>query len=66
MGIIGLLLIVSMCVALVFLGAFIWNVKSGQYEDDYSPAYRIFFEDEIVKKNASTNASKQEKNKIKN
>lgn len=47
MEIIALLLIISLIVAIVFLVAFIWNVKSGQYDDDFSPAHRIFFEDEI-------------------
>ncbi len=42
-------------VALVFLGAFIWNVRSGQYDDDYSPAHRIFFEDELKKKGNKNN-----------
>lgn len=51
MGIMIFLLCVSLSVALVFLGIFIWNVKSGQYEDDYSPAYRILFEDKIEEKN---------------
>ncbi|HRG94221.1 MAG TPA: cbb3-type cytochrome oxidase assembly protein CcoS, partial [Chitinophagaceae bacterium] len=25
--------------------AFLWGVKSGQFEDDYSPASRILFDD---------------------
>lgn len=46
MGIVVFLLCISLLVALVFLGVFIWNVKSGQYEDDYSPAHRIFYEND--------------------
>jgi cbb3-type cytochrome oxidase maturation protein len=34
-----------MIVAGSFLGAFIWAVKSGQYEDTYSPSVRMLFED---------------------
>ncbi len=45
MSVIILLLIASVSVAAVFLGAFLWSVKSGQFEDDYSPASRILFED---------------------
>lgn len=45
MSVIFLLLGASLCVALFFLGAFIWSVKDGQYEDDYSPAHRVLFED---------------------
>jgi len=39
------LLSVSLLVALIFLGAYVWSVKSGQFDDDYSPAHRIFFDD---------------------
>ncbi len=35
--------------ALGFLAAFIWSVKSGQMEDDYTPSVRILFDDAIVK-----------------
>lgn len=44
-----MLLCVSLLVAIFFLVAFVWNVKSGQYEDDYSPAHRIFYDDKIDK-----------------
>lgn len=37
---------ISLCVALGFLAAFIWSVKDGQYEDDYTPSVRMLFEDE--------------------
>ncbi|MGB6092821.1 MAG: cbb3-type cytochrome oxidase assembly protein CcoS [Moheibacter sp.] len=50
MGIMIFLLCVSLSVALVFLVVFIWNVKSGQYEDDYSPAHRILFEAKVEEK----------------
>jgi cbb3-type cytochrome oxidase maturation protein len=45
MSVIILLLIASSSVAALFLGAFFWGVSSGQFEDDYSPASRILFED---------------------
>lgn len=45
MSVIIVLLIASISVAAVFLAAFIWGVKSGQFEDDCSPASRILFED---------------------
>ncbi|RFS23454.1 cbb3-type cytochrome oxidase assembly protein CcoS [Chitinophaga silvatica] len=45
MDIIIVLLGASLVVALGFLIAFIWSVKTGQFEDDYSPAHRILFED---------------------
>jgi cbb3-type cytochrome oxidase maturation protein len=56
MKIIFLLLIVSLLVALGFLGAFIWAIRTGQFEDDYTPSVRMLFDDE------EPNASKTEKN----
>ncbi len=35
----------SLVLALGFLGLFIWSVRSGQMEDDYTPSVRILFDD---------------------
>jgi cbb3-type cytochrome oxidase maturation protein len=35
---------ISLFVAIGFLCAFLWAVRGGQYEDDYTPAVRILFE----------------------
>ena len=45
MSVIVILLIASITIAALFLVAFLWSVKSGQFDDDYSPASRILFED---------------------
>lgn len=45
MKVIFLLILVSLLIALGFLAAFFWAVKSGQYEDDYTPSVRILFDD---------------------
>lgn len=45
MGVIIILLGASLLVALGFLAAFIWSVKNGQFEDDFSPAHRILFDE---------------------
>jgi len=45
MSVIILLIGISISVALAFLVAFIWAIKSGQYEDDHSPAIRMLFDD---------------------
>lgn len=45
MGVLFLLIIVSLLVAGAFLGAFIWSVKDGQYEDEYTPTVRMLFDD---------------------
>lgn len=36
----------SLMVALLFLGLFIWAVRSGQYEDRHTPAIRMLFENQ--------------------
>ncbi len=37
---------ISLMVALGFLAAFLWSVKDGQYEDNYTPSVRVLFEDD--------------------
>jgi cbb3-type cytochrome oxidase maturation protein len=44
MSAIIILLLASISVAALFLAAFIWSVKSGQYDDEFSPPRRILFE----------------------
>lgn len=41
MNIIFLLIPVSILIAAAFLAAFIWAVKSGQYEDTLTPSMRV-------------------------
>jgi cbb3-type cytochrome oxidase maturation protein len=41
---------VSLFAALIFLALFIWAVKSGQYDDNYTPSVRILFEDDEEEK----------------
>ena len=60
MSVIYLLLTISICVAIVFFIVFILAVKSGQYDDSYTPSVRMLFEDEL--KNKSKNQSKKIKN----
>jgi cbb3-type cytochrome oxidase maturation protein len=45
MGIIVLLILISLSIAILFLGIFYWSIKSGQYDDTYTPSVRILFED---------------------
>lgn len=45
MSAIYILISVSFIVAIGFLGAFIWSIRSGQYEDDYSPSVRMLKDD---------------------
>ncbi|MBL0343541.1 MAG: cbb3-type cytochrome oxidase assembly protein CcoS [Bacteroidetes bacterium] len=45
-----LLIGISLLVAIGFLIAFIWSVKKGQYEDEYTPAIRILLDDDNTTK----------------
>ncbi|TLX77567.1 cbb3-type cytochrome oxidase assembly protein CcoS [Labilibacter sediminis] len=66
MNILYLLVGVSLCAALFFLGLFIWAVKSGQYEDIYSPSVRILFDDEdnSDSKQSELKEEQKEENKL--
>lgn len=48
MNILYILIIISLSVALLFLGIFIYSVKKGQYDDDYTPSVRMLFDDELI------------------
>lgn len=50
MSVILILIVTSIIVALTFLGAFYWAVKSGQYDDTYSPSVRMLFDEKKRKK----------------
>ena len=45
MSIIFLLIPLSIVIAACFLGAFIWAVRSGQYEDTCTPSMRLLTDD---------------------
>lgn len=47
MTIIYLLIACSVTIAAVFLGLFLWSVKSGQYDDSETPAMRMLFENPL-------------------
>ena len=53
MEVIVVLIGASLIVAIGFLLAFLWAVKSGQYDDKYTPSIRILFEDSNKKVNAN-------------
>lgn len=50
MNIIIVLICISLSVALIFLGAFLWSLKSGQFDDTYGPSVRMLFDDKKKKK----------------
>lgn len=47
MSVIYLLISISITVAVGFFIAFVKAIKSGQYEDDYTPSVRMLFDDEL-------------------
>lgn len=58
MSVLFILIIVSLIVASGFLIAFIWSVKSGQYEDGYTPSIRMLFDNENLEKDKETKSKK--------
>lgn len=62
MSVIYVLLAISIIVAVFFFIAFIISVRSGQYDDAYTPSVRMLFEDELVhKKDTPEKSEKQDK-----
>jgi len=48
MNIVFFMIIVSLFVAIIFFILFLKSVKSGQYDDLYTPSVRMLFEDEFI------------------
>ncbi|MCC3159164.1 cbb3-type cytochrome oxidase assembly protein CcoS [Hymenobacter sp. 15J16-1T3B] len=46
------LITISLCVAVLFLLAFVWAVRTQQYDDTYTPAVRMLFEDDETQQRA--------------
>ncbi|MFM9988948.1 cbb3-type cytochrome oxidase assembly protein CcoS [Flavobacterium sp.] len=60
MSVIYLLISISIVVAIGFFIAFIRAVKTGQYDDDYTPSVRMLFDDELkVEKPKSIQITKE-------
>lgn len=54
MAIIVLLISISLLIAIGFLISFLWNMKSGQYDDIYSPSVRMLFDEKVNKNKVDT------------
>jgi cbb3-type cytochrome oxidase maturation protein len=46
-----------------FLAAFLWSVKNGQYDDDYTPSVRMLFEDGTTPETTETTINPKNKSK---
>ena len=55
----------TVLLALLFLFLFFRNVKTGQYDDIYTPSVRMLFDDELVKEPSKKKESQLEKEKSK-
>lgn len=55
MGAIFIMIGASLLMAIGFLIAFIWSVKNGQYEDDYTPSVRMLFDSNSKAKQSTEN-----------
>jgi cbb3-type cytochrome oxidase maturation protein len=61
MSAIILLIFLGILVAGGFLAAFIWAVRNGQYDDDYSPSVRMLFENRTDEETTEGKAGNDEK-----
>ena len=62
MSVLILLIAFSILIAGGFLIAFIWSVRKGQYDDDYTPSVRMLFDDKPASE--SKISSTPNKNKV--
>jgi cbb3-type cytochrome oxidase maturation protein len=56
MSVIFVLIGFSSFVAIMFLAAYFWSVKTGQYDDNYTPSIRILFDNETKSENSKNNS----------
>ncbi len=59
MSVLIILIGFSILIAGGFLVAFIWSVKKGQYDDDYTPSVRMLFDDKPIAEKKSSLTPKQ-------
>ena len=60
MEVIYMLIGFSLIVALIFLALFIWAVKSGQFDDQYTPSLRVLFDEKKSTKQTNNNKNRDE------
>jgi cbb3-type cytochrome oxidase maturation protein len=59
MLVIVVLISASLLVAIGFLAAFLWAVKSGQYDDKYTPSVRILFDEKNKNQTEEKNSNSE-------
>lgn len=65
MDILYLMILCSVLLAAVFLVIFIISARSGQFEDDESPAVRILMDSEVIREEEQSPTEKEKKSKEK-
>jgi len=60
MAIVFFLILVSLIVASGFLLAYLWATRSGQFDDSYTPAVRMLFDDELKTPSTESEGSNEE------
>lgn len=59
MNIIFMLIIASLFIAILFFILFVKSVRTGQYDDVYTPSIRMLFDDELVENKSSDKKNDQ-------
>jgi len=59
MSVFIILIAASILVAGGFLVAFLWSVRDGQYDDDYTPSVRMLFDDGVAEREEARPNPKQ-------
>ena len=62
MSVMFILILASLLVAVGFLIAFLWAVRSGQYEDKYTPKIRMLLDEKFEKSEDNLNRKKTREN----
>lgn len=62
MSVVIILILASLAMALLFLGGFIWAVRSGQFEDTLTPSLRVLPEEPTTCTN-DLNSKKDQRDK---
>ena len=59
MNIIFMLILASLFIAILFFILFVKSVKTGQYDDVYTPSVRMLFDDELIENNTPEETNNQ-------
>jgi cbb3-type cytochrome oxidase maturation protein len=54
-----MLILASLFIAILFFILFVKSVKTGQYDDVYTPSVRMLFDDELIENNTPKETNNQ-------